>query len=316
LRPRASENARLRRSEADPMKLLPSPPFAPTLHRAALVPVALGVALLAAGCGERKDRAVPEVAARVNKDEIALRQVQAVQQQRGLRLEQADPAGRQILERLIDQQLVLQKADELQLERDPLVAQQVEAARREALVRAYVDKVGEAAVKPTPEDVRRYYDEKPALFAQRRIYSLQEITIEARPDQLTVLREQLAGAKTIGEFLEYLKADDFRFGLGQAVRAAEQLPPASLEAIARLQDGQAIVTPASGGVLVLVRAGSREQPVTLEQARPAIEQFILNDRRRKLVEDDMKSLRAAAKIEYLGRFAAGAASAPAAAASR
>jgi EpsD family peptidyl-prolyl cis-trans isomerase len=237
-----------------------------------------------------------------------------LQQQRGLRPEQEQAAGRQILDRLIDQQLVLQKADELQLERDPQVAQQVEAARREALLRAYVDKVGEAALQPTPEDLRRTYDARPALFAQRRIYSLQEITIEARPEQVAGLREQLAGAKTIGDFLEYLKANDFRFGLGQAVRAAEQLPPATLEAIARLQDGQAIVTPTGGGVLVLVRAGSREQPVTLEQARPAIEQMILAERRRKLVEDDMKSLRAAARIEYLGRFAPGAASAPAAAA--
>jgi EpsD family peptidyl-prolyl cis-trans isomerase len=280
-----------------------------------VLPLLLGLALLATACGERKDRVVVEGAARVNEDEITARQVQALlQQQRGLRPEQEQAAGRQILDRLIDQQLVLQKADELQLERDPQVAQQVEAARREALLRAYVDKVGEAALQPTPEDLRRTYDARPALFAQRRIYSLQEITIEARPEQVAGLREQLAGAKTIGDFLEYLKANDFRFGLGQAVRAAEQLPPATLEAIARLQDGQAIVTPTGGGVLVLVRAGSREQPVTLEQARPAIEQMILAERRRKLVEDDMKSLRAAARIEYLGRFAPGAASAPAAAA--
>jgi EpsD family peptidyl-prolyl cis-trans isomerase len=301
------------------MKLLSACPPASTLRSALLpplvLPLVLGLALLATACGERKDRVVVEGAARVNKDEITARQVQALlQQQRGLRPEQEQAAGRQILERLIDQQLVLQKADELQLERDPQVAQQVEAARREALLRAYVEKVGEAALQPTPGDLRRTYDERPVLFAQRRIYSLQEITIEARPDQVAGLREQLAGAKTIGDFLEYLKANDFRFGLGQAVRAAEQLPPASLEAIARLQDGQAMVTPTGSGVLVLVRAGSREQPVTFEQARPAIEQMILADRRRRLVEDDMKSLRAAARIEYLGRFAPGAASAPTAAA--
>jgi hypothetical protein len=60
-----------------------------------------------------------------------------------------------------------------------------------------------------------------------------------------------------------------------------------------------------------VLAGSRPQPVTEEQARPAIEQFILNDRRRKLVEDHLKELRSAAKVEYVGKFAEAAASAPA-----
>jgi hypothetical protein len=52
--------------------------------------------------------------------------------------------------------------------------------------------------------------------------------------------------------------------------------------------------------------------VTEEQARPAIEQYLLNERKRKLVEDDLKAMRAAAKIEYIGKFAQAAASAPAA----
>jgi hypothetical protein len=50
-----------------------------------------------------------------------------------------------------------------------------------------------------------------------------------------------------------------------------------------------------------------------EQARPAIEQFLLNDRKRKLVEDDIKAMRAAAKIEYVGKFGEGAPAAGAAA---
>ena len=73
----------------------------------------------------------------------------------------------------------------------------------------------------------------------------------------------------------------------------------------------AALVPSANGVQVIVLAGSRSQPVTEEQARPAIEQFILNERRRKLVEDDVKALRAAAKIEYVGKFAEPAASAPA-----
>jgi hypothetical protein len=64
---------------------------------------------------------------------------------------------------------------------------------------------------------------------------------------------------------------------------------------------------------VVVLAGSRSQPVNEEQAKPAIEQYLLNERKRKIVEDDLKAMRAAAKIEYVGKFAA-AASAPAGAA--
>ncbi len=279
-----------------------------------LTAVALVSVALLAACGDKKEKGASQTAAKVNKDEITVHQINFVlQQQRGLKPEQADAASKQILERLIDQQLALQRAEDLKLDRDPRVVQMLEAARREVLNRAYVDKVSEAAVKPTPEDIKKYYDDKPALFKERRIYSIQEIGIEAKPEQLPDLREKLAAAKNINDFVEYLKTAGYRFNGNQAVRAAEQLPLASLDAFAKMKDGQAAIVAAPNGAQVIVLAGSRSQPATEEQARPAIEQFLLNDRKRKLVEDDSKALRAAAKIQYVGKFAEGAASAPASA---
>ncbi len=270
-------------------------------------------AVLLVGCGEKKEKAASQTAVKVNKDEITVHQINfLLQQQRGLRPEQTDAASKQILERLIDQQLALGKAEELKVDRDPRVVQALEAARREIVSRAYLEKVGEAAAKPTAEDIKKYYDEKPALFSERRVYSIQEIAIEAKPEQVVVLREKLAAAKNIAEFVDWLKANDYRFSGNQAVRAAEQLPLNSLESFARMKDGQAAIVPAANGVQVIVLAGSRSQPVTEEQARPAIEQFILNERKRKLIEDDVKALRGTAKIEYVGKFAEGAASAAAA----
>ena len=276
---------------------------------------ALAVVVVLAGCAEKKDKIASQTAAKVNKDEITVHQINFVlQQQRNLRPEQTEAMSKQILERLIDQQLAVQKADELKLDRDPRVVQQLEAARREILARAYVEKTGEAATRPTPEDVKKYYAEKPALFAERRIYSIQEISIEAKPEQQAELREKLAAAKTINEFIEYLKAKDYHFTGNQAVRAAEQLPLNSLDSFSRMKDGQAAIVPTPSGVQVIVLAGSRSQPVTEEQARPAIEQFLLNERKRKLVEEDMKAQRAAAKIEYVGAYAGGPGPAPAASA--
>jgi hypothetical protein len=131
---------------------------------------------------------------------------------------------------------------------------------------------------------------------------------------VALLRERLAASKNVNEFVEFLKANDFRFNGNQAVRAAEQLPLQSLDTFAKMQDGQAMLLPSANGVQVIVLAGSRSQPVSEEQARPAIEQFILNERKRKLIEDDVKAMRTAAKIEYVGKFAEAAASAPAGAA--
>ena len=278
------------------------------------------VAAVLAGCGDKKkEKPASQTAAKVNKEEITVHQINFVlQQQRGLAPEQAASASKQVLERLIDQELSMQKAQDQKLDRDPRVVQQLEAARREIIARAYVEKIASGAPKPSPAEIKAYYDAHPPLFKERRVYSLQELAIQAKPDQIPALQAKLAAAKDIGEFVTYLKAADFKFGANQAVRPAEQLPLASLEKFAQMKDGQAIFNVTPAGAQVVVVAGARSQPVDEAAATPAIEQFLLNERKRKVVEDDLKALRGASKVEYVGEYAKGGArevTAPAPAAS-
>jgi EpsD family peptidyl-prolyl cis-trans isomerase len=274
----------------------------------------LMLAGLLAACGGGKDKPPSQVAAKVNKEEISVHQVNHLLQQQRVRADQADRAGRQALERLIDQELALQRAAELRVDREPQVLAQLEASRRE-IIAAYAERVAEAAAKPGADEVARYYADKPALFSERRIYSLQEISVEARPEQVEALRGRLAGGLGVGALVEYLKANDLRFTVSEAVRAAEQLPLGSVDAFARMKDGESVLTVTPTGVQVLVLVASRSEPVDEARARPAIEQFLLNEGRRKRVEDDIRALRAAAKIEYVGRFAESAAERSAAQAS-
>jgi EpsD family peptidyl-prolyl cis-trans isomerase len=286
----------------------------PNTRPALVFAVAAALALLAA-CGDKKDAKATQTAARVNKSEITVHQINFIlQQQRGLRPEQADAAAAQILERLIDQELAVQKADDLKLDRDPRVVMQLEAVRRDVLARAYADRVGEAAAKPAPEEIARYYRDNPALFAERRIYTLQELLVEATPEQVGLIRGMLPKVKGFFDLVEQVRAAGLRFAVNEAVRPAEQLPLANLKAVATLKDGQNMLTPTPNGATVLWLASSRAQPVSEEQARPAIEQYLLNERRRQLLEDDRKALRSAAAVQYMGKFAPGSAASGAAAA--
>jgi EpsD family peptidyl-prolyl cis-trans isomerase len=278
--------------------------------RIAALAVTVGVALLA-GCSKNKDKPATQTAAKVNKEEITVHQINfLLSQQRALPASQAASASRQVLERLIDQELALQKAQDQKLDRDPRVVQQIEAARREIISRAYLEKVSEGAPKPTSAEVETYYQAHPALFSERRVYSLQEVNIDAPPEQVENLKKALTGSKSFADFVAYLKANNVRYVGGEAVRAAEQLPLAAVDQFGKMKDGQASFNARPGGAQVLYLAGSRSEPVTLERARPAIEQFLLNERKRKLVADDLAALRGAAKIEYVGDFAADAARSP------
>lgn len=283
-------------------------------QRAPLLLAVVAAATLLVACGGDKGDKASQTAAKVNKEEITVHQINFVlQRQQGLKPEQAEEAGRQVLERLVDQELAVQKAQELKLDRDPRVVQQVEAAKREIIARAYAERIGESVAKPANDEIAKYYAEKPALFKERRIYSLQELNIEAKPEQFEALRAKLSGAKNIGEFVEFLKANDIRFAGNQAVRAAEQLPLASLDNIAKMKDGDSLLSPNPNGLTVLTLVGSRSQPVDEERARPAIEAFLLNQRRAEAIQKDLKAQRDSSKIEYVGKFAQPAASAASAA---
>jgi EpsD family peptidyl-prolyl cis-trans isomerase len=277
---------------------------------AAASPRCLGVALLGlallGGCGDKLDKPSTQAAAKVNKEELTVHQINAVlARQRTPSSEQADVAARRALEGLIDQELALQKSAELRLDRDPRVVQAIEAMRREVIARAYVEKIGEGAGVPTAEEIKKYYIENPALFRDRRIYRLQEFSVQASPEQASALQERLRAAKPPVDIVQLLRAGDLKFTSSQSVRAAEQVPLDRLQQLANLKDGEAMIVPAAGSISVLQVIASRPQPIDEVRATVAIEQFLLNDRKRKLVSQDLKALRAAAKIEYLGAFATG-----------
>lgn len=268
--------------------------------------LALAVAALFTGCGDKKkDKPASQTAAKVNKEEITVHQINLMLgQQRGLAPDQAASASSQVLERLIEQELTLQKATDQKLDRDPRVMQQVEATRREIISRAYLEKIGEGAPKPTPSEINAYYEAHPALFASRRIYTLQELDIQAAPAQLETLKKELSAAKSFAAFVDYLKANGIKFQGSEGVRAAEQLPLASVDQFAALKDGQAVFAAKPDGARVVHLVSSRSQPVSTQAAIPAIEQYLLNERKRKLIADDLRALRSAAQVEYVGDFAA------------
>ncbi len=283
----------------------------------ALMPVVVAATLVVAGCGDKSkpEGKASQAAARVNGEEITVHQInQLLERQQGLKPEQAEAASRQALEGLIDQQLAVGKAEEQKLDRDPQIVQLLDSTRRGILARAYLEKAAAAgAGTPSADEIRKYFDSKPALFSERKVYALQEFTVPAPPEVAKPLMEKLKAVKGSADFVEVLKASGVKFNANQSTQAAESLPLGIIEPLSKVGDGEALYITAKDGFKAILVAASKSQPVTFEQAKPAIEQFLTVERRREFAQKEMKNLRAAAKIEYIGKFAEKAASGAAAA---
>lgn len=276
--------------------------------RCAALLIATGLAGgLLAGCGAHKDHAASQTVAKVNRDEITVHQVNFLLKQRAVAPEDAASASRQALEQLIDQQLAIDRAEDQRLDRNPDVMQQIEASRREILTSAYFQKLSAAAPRPTAEEIRAYYDAHPGLFAQRRIYNLQEIDVQATPAQVDAVKAAFAARKGFADFVAYLNASGLLLRPNQGLRSAEELPLANIDDFAAMKDDQSILLPLPGGIQVVHLVASRSEPRSVAQASPAIEQFLRNERKRKIIADNLQALRGAAKIEYVGAFSEAAA---------
>ena len=260
---------------------------------------ALFIVMLAApsaGCEKAAaDRPGTQLAAKVNGTEISIQQVRAG----------APGSAAQALEKVIDRELLVQKALAAKLDRDPQVLQSIDTARRQLLAQAYLERAASAAAGSSRDEVRAFYAENPALFAERRIYRLRELLVSAPAEMIDVLRAEVAKASDLEAVATWLRSRKAKYSVEGLTQPAEQLPLSFLPQLARMKPGEIAVfaTPLGASVIQLVHA--EDAPLSEQQAAPLIEQFLAGRKRLESAAAEVKRLRELATIEYLGEFKRG-----------
>lgn len=267
------------------------------------------ITLLVTGCGDKKgggaeEKKPTQVAAKVNGTELTVSQVNyALQRIPNLDKDKSKAASLQVIRTLVDQEVLVQKAQADKLDRDPVVVQALDAARRQIMAEAYMSRALGETPEPTVAEITDYFNKHPELFTQRKIYRLQEISVKAPKDKLDAIRRQLTESKTLDDFAAWLKTQNLSAQTSQAAKSAEQLPLALVSKLVSMQEGRALVVNTPDGLSVILLAGAQLQPVTLEQAKSAIANLLKAEARQKAAKAELDKLKAAAKIEYVGEFA-------------
>jgi len=282
--------------------------------RLAAVGVAFVVALGGCESGD-KGKGASQVVASVNGEDITLQQVNQTLARAGNIPEgQQKQAQQQVLERLIDQQLLVQQALEKKLDRDPRVVAAIDAAKRQILAQMRLEQVMQEAPKSTPEEVKAFYSEHPELFHDRRFYRFKQLIIAAPETMQAALQTELVRLEkqpnkneTLTNLAKWLQARDVKFQANITTQSAEQLPMEVLAKVHRMKDGDLLVMPRGNTIDVSQLDRSQAAPLTEEQSGPYIEQFLQNRKRMDLSTAEVKRLRAAAKIQYRGELASSAA---------
>ncbi len=276
------------------------------------------VAMLAlAGCnrgGGAGGAADSQIAAQVNKGEISVHQVQALlRAQPGVAAQWGEKAADRALDVLIEQELAAQAAAQAGLDKQPQVIQSLALAQREVLARAFQDQLAEKARLPDTSAINNYYDEHPELFAQRKVYQLEETVVRpGSASEAEALVRELPTLANLEALNLHLTAKGLRKASQRVTVAAENVPMDWLPKLAQLPVGRSLASTRGDAVVVWTLIAAEDSQMLLAQAKPAIQAALVRQARQQAIQEGMKKLRDEAKIERRATSAAAASAATAA----
>ena len=265
---------------------------------AATMMVVLGLT----GCGDKEKASSPsQVLAKVNGKEVTVLQLNYLLAQ-NQRLDKAQQRSKQqLLDDLVQQELLVQKAEELKLDRNPNVLQAVEFAKRQVLAQAAAGQLLGKVKDPAESELQKFYQEHPLVFAERRIYDLGVFVINIK-SMNDAIAEQLNGSKNAEQTAQILKAAGVNFTNTQSKAPAEVLPEPVLGQLQKMQPGDIVQIREGNSMLMMQLKGSEAAPVDFAKAKPAIQARLKQNSMQSEGNLRMEDIKKKAKIEYLQKF--------------
>jgi EpsD family peptidyl-prolyl cis-trans isomerase len=278
----------------------------PSFKKFTLFVIALAVVCISLAACSKKDPAATQAVATVDGEEISVHQInQVLLRAQGVNAENLPKVKLEILESLINQQLAINLAVSKKLDRSPDVVTAIENAKREIIARAAIEQISTGVSQPSDEEAKKYFAEHPALFSERRLFSLQEIALPKTTKDITSIGDKATSVKSMEEMSAWLQEKKIQFSGTGDTRAAEQIPLEILPKLHQFKDGQIGMIEGKDAYVIMRLVASQSQPVTEAQALPRIKVFLFNQRATEAVKQEREQMKAKAKIEYLGEFAGG-----------
>jgi peptidyl-prolyl cis-trans isomerase C len=287
------------------------------MNAKARTPVLCTAVILAAAlaaCGDKAEKKPGQALASVNGHEITVLQLNEELQRSNVPAAQQEVGRKRLLEALVDRQLLEDEAAKEKLDRDPKVMQSIERAKSQIVAQAYLQKRIGAPTRPSRAEVEAYYTQNPQFFANRKVFDMRQVVM-ATSDMTAAVKSTIDSSKTLDEVAAFLDQQKIRYSRGQLARSSTDMPQELTTRLMAIPKGQMFIVREGERSVLLSINDVKDAPVALDQAAPQIEQFLVNKKNKEAAEAEIKRLRASAKIEYMNKADAPAASkAPAAAA--
>jgi EpsD family peptidyl-prolyl cis-trans isomerase len=226
-----------------------------------MVGVAICGALSAAGChkpdflGGKPATPTGQVVANVGGHEITLRQLQAELQGAQIPPAQMKLAEQRALQSIVFRTLIADEARKQGIDKTPDFALQRDRLVDGLLARMLETQTAKAVPAPTPEETERFISDHPDIFAQRKIYDVDQIRFP-RPSDPAVVKG-LQPLDTMDAIAAYLSSKNIQSARGAAKLDVVGLDPAVADKLGKMPQSEPFVM-AAGNLLVVNQIKSSE----------------------------------------------------------
>lgn len=269
------------------------------MYRKAGLLACAAVVLFASGCEKKVGG---QVVAVVNGQEITQQELNA--ELNGAQLPpNADKKAimAQVLQRVIDRKLLVEKAKAQGLDKTPVYLAQVSRAQDGILIETLASNIAKSVAVPDAAAADKFMAGTPSMFAGRKRYQLDQIVFQ--PPNDPALAAKLDKAKTMPEVEAALTASKVQFQRGQGQLDTATIAPAIAARIAQLAPGEPFLVPQQGRVVASVIRSAEAVPMNEQQAKPAAIELLRRQSVDQALRKEIETARKAAKIDYEAGFA-------------
>lgn len=270
----------------------------------------VGAALALSACGDKKDGGALEkgqVVATVGGQDVTVQELNAELQGANLpaniTAEQRKQVERAALQQVVNRKIVANIARERKLEQTPMFLIQERRAEEQILVQMLQRQLSSSVKQPGQTEVATFIAQNPDLFAERKIYTVDQIQFQTPRDPKILQKYQ--PLKTMDEVEAQLKTDGIQFRRAPATLDVATANPELVAQVLKLPPNEIFIIPA-GQVMVANRiTDTRVVPLSGTQAQQLaggrLQQKAFNDMIKRDLEPKVK--KAESEVKYQAGFA-------------
>jgi peptidyl-prolyl cis-trans isomerase C len=207
-----------------------------------------------------------------------------------------------ILQGLIDRRLLAEQARKDGIDRSPDFISRQQRMNEELLIGMMASRSMDTSKLPSDAEIAAFQAKQPQAFAKREVWKLEQLQYDTPKDRAVLQR--ITATKTLPELAAVLTAARVPFQRGNNQLVTSVIPAELYPRLAQMTPGEPFIVPAGTKSVASAIVSREPAALTGPNARTEAVNAIRRQNSTTALQQRLKELRAAAKVEYKEGYAA------------